>query len=120
MAGSSDFKFGMQLGFADAHHKITRRRKGGHGPALGDHPNIWGFPFNIYAMAEASYFKFGTQLAFAKARHKITGIGKSGHDLGLGKLPYIWGFPLILLQWPRCPLSISGASCLLRWSNFLG
>jgi len=32
-AGASDFKFGMQLGFAKAHHKITRRRKGGHGPA---------------------------------------------------------------------------------------
>ena len=31
----------------------------------------------------------------------------------LGKLPNIWGFPLIFLQRPRCPLSVSGASCLL-------
>jgi len=62
-------------------------------------------------MAEATDFKFGTQLGFAKANHKITPIGKNGHGLGLGKLPYILGFPLILPQRPRCPFSISGASC---------
>ena len=28
-------KFGAQLGFAKAHHIITRRRKGGRGPGLG-------------------------------------------------------------------------------------
>jgi len=39
-------------------------------------PEIWGFPFNISATAEASDFKFGTQLGFAKARHKITPRGK--------------------------------------------
>jgi len=27
-AEASDFKFGMQLGFAKAHHKITPRKKG--------------------------------------------------------------------------------------------
>jgi len=27
----SDFKFGAKLGFAKAHHKITRRRMGGRG-----------------------------------------------------------------------------------------
>jgi len=31
-ARTSDFKFGAQLGFAKAHHKITRRRKAGHVP----------------------------------------------------------------------------------------
>ena len=45
--GASDFKFGAQLGFAKAHHKITRRRKGGRGPGLGEFPKIWGFPFHI-------------------------------------------------------------------------
>ena len=104
-----DFKFGTQLGFAKAHHKITHRRKAGHGPGLVELPKIWGSPFNIYTMAEASDFKFGTQLRFA--HHKITPIEKSGHGLGIGKLPYIWGSPLILLQRPRCPLSVSGASC---------
>jgi len=60
MAEARDFKFGIQLRFAKAHHKITRIRKGGHGPGLGEFPKIWGFPFNIYTMAEASDFKFGT------------------------------------------------------------
>jgi len=40
MAGASDFKFDAPLGFAMAHHKITRRRKGG----LGELPNL-GVPF---------------------------------------------------------------------------
>ena len=81
-AGASDFKFGMQLGFAKAHHKITRRRKDGHGRKPGELPKIWVFPFNIYTMTEASDFKFGIQLGFAKAYHKITPIGKS--DMALG------------------------------------
>jgi len=34
MAEASDFKFGTQLGFAKAHHKIARRRKSGLGPVL--------------------------------------------------------------------------------------
>ena len=66
MAGASDFKFGTQLGFAKAHDKITRRRKGRGAPQ-----NL-GVLFNIYTMAEASDFKFGTQLGFAKPHHKIT------------------------------------------------
>jgi len=41
-AGACDFKFGAQLGFAKAHHKITRRRKGGRGPGLGKLSEIWG------------------------------------------------------------------------------
>ena len=28
------------------------------------------------------------------------------------ELPYIWGSSLIFLQRPRCPLSVSGASCI--------
>ena len=43
-AGASDFKFGTQLEFAKAHDKITRRRKGRHGPGLWVLPKIWGFP----------------------------------------------------------------------------
>ena len=78
-AGASDFKFGAQLGFAKAHHKITRRKKGGRGPGLGELPKIWRFPFNIYIMAN---FKFGIQLGFANAHYKITPIGKVGMALG--------------------------------------
>jgi len=40
----SDFKFGMQLGFAKGHHKITPRGKSGHGSGLGELPKIWGCP----------------------------------------------------------------------------
>jgi len=42
---------------------------------------------------------------------KTTTRGKRRRGLGLGKLPNIWGTPLIFLQRPRCPLSVSGASC---------
>jgi len=62
----------MQLGFAKPQHKITRRRKGGRGPGLGELSEIWGFPFNIYTMAEASHFKFDIQLGFGKANQEIT------------------------------------------------
>ena len=41
---TSDFKFGMQLGFAKAHHIITHRRKGGPGPGLGELTKISRFP----------------------------------------------------------------------------
>jgi len=41
---ASIFKFGKQLGFAKAHHKITHRRKGGHGPGLSELPKMWGSP----------------------------------------------------------------------------
>ena len=37
----------------------------GCGPELGELPEIWCFPFNISATAEASDFKYGTQLGFA-------------------------------------------------------
>jgi len=57
MAEGSDFKFGTQLGFVKAHHKITHIGKSGHGFGLGE-------------------------LAFAKARHKTTPRGKVGVDLG--------------------------------------
>jgi len=86
---ASDFKFGMQLRFAKAHHQ---------NPGLGELPDICGFPFNISATAKASDFKYGTQLGFAKARHKITPRGKSGGGLGLGSSPTFLGSPIIFLQ----------------------
>jgi len=77
-AGASNFKFGAQLGFARADHKITRRRKGGRDTGLEELSKMWGFPFNIYTVAEAGRFKFGTQLGFAKTHHKTTPRGKVG------------------------------------------
>jgi len=69
---ASDFKFGMQLRFAKAHHQIPLEEKVGVGPGLWELSEIYGFPFNISATAQASDFKFGTQLGIAKAHHKIT------------------------------------------------
>jgi len=51
---ASDFKFGMQLGFANAHHHLPLEEN--VGPGLGKLPNIWGFPFNISANYYAMYY----------------------------------------------------------------
>jgi len=56
----------MQLGF-----KI-QLEKSACGPGLGELPEIWGFPFNISATAQASDFKFDKELGLAKANHEIT------------------------------------------------
>jgi len=49
---ASDFKFGMQLEFAKAHHQIPLENNGcGHG--LGSSPKFKAF-FNITATAEAT------------------------------------------------------------------
>jgi len=93
-AGASVFKFGTQLGFAKALHKILRRRKDGHGPGLGKLLKIWGCPFNIYTIAEASDSKFGTQLGLPRPIIK-SHPEKSGCGFGLGMLLYIWGSLLI-------------------------
>jgi len=39
---ASDFKFGIQLGFAKAHHKNHTQKKIGRGLGLGKLSNIWG------------------------------------------------------------------------------
>jgi len=72
-----------KLAWAD--YKITPIPESGHGARLGELPKIWGFPFNISAMAETSDSKFGTQLGFAKAHHKIA--PRSGHGPGLKSIP---------------------------------
>ena len=40
-AEASNFKFGMQLGFAKAHHKNHNQKKIGSVLGLGKLPNIW-------------------------------------------------------------------------------
>ena len=66
----------MQLRVAKAHHEIPLEEKW-MWPWARELPEIWGFPYNISAAAEASDFKFGTQLGFDKDHHKITSTGKS-------------------------------------------
>jgi len=48
---TSDFKFGTQLGFAKADHKITLRAKSGGGLWPGELLKMLGFPDNISATA---------------------------------------------------------------------
>ena len=78
MAEASDFKFGTQLGFAKAHHKITPMEKSGCGLGLGELRIFWEFSYNISATAEASNFKVGMHLEFAKAHHITTPRGALG------------------------------------------
>jgi len=77
----------------------------GRGPALGELPKIWRFPFNVHTMSEASDFKFGKQLGFAKAHHKITPIGKVGVASGSVSSPKCWGYPIIFMQRLKLPAS---------------
>jgi len=53
-AKASNFKFGMLLEFAKAHHKIVPRGKRGGGLGLGEVRKILGFFYNISATAGAS------------------------------------------------------------------
>jgi len=83
-------------------------------PYYKSSPKFWGSPLifvTVCATAEVSNFKVGIQLGLAKAHHENHTQRKRGRGLELGKLPYIWGSPSIFLQWPRCSLSVSGASC---------
>ena len=63
MAEASEFKFGIELRFANSNYKITPNDKSGRGFHLGSFKNLEFF-FIIYAMAENSDFKFGAQLWF--------------------------------------------------------
>ena len=81
-AGASDFKFGAQLGFAKAHHKIASIEKSRHGLGLGELPKILWSHFSIYPMAEARDFKFITQFGFVNPYHNTTPRKKVGVALG--------------------------------------
>jgi len=84
MAEASDFNFGTQLGFAEAHHKISPRRKCGGALGRGKLLKILGFPYNISATAGTSDFKFGMHVEFTKSHQKTTPRGKVGVALDYG------------------------------------
>jgi len=109
-AGASDFEFGTQLGLAKAHYIITRRRKDGRGPGLGELPKIWGSP---------SIFTQWLKLATSNLVHSL-GLPRptiKPHPEKKWAWPWVrealiyFGYPLIFLQRPRCSLSVSGAFC---------
>jgi len=66
---------------------------------LGEPLKIWGFPFNIYAMAKCIYFKFGTVWMANLAHHKITQMIKVGLGHGMVRSLQNYASPLIFLQW---------------------
>jgi len=111
MAEASDFKFGMQDGFAKTHHEIPHRRMTGRGPVLYELPKILGFPLIFVQRLKLATSNLAWSWGSPRPIIKTTTKGKGGRDLGLGKLPNICGSPLILLQRPPCHLSVSGASC---------
>jgi len=115
MAGASDFKLGMQLGFAKARHKIIHGRQSGRVLGLGELTKILWFP--SCAMAEDSDSKFGVHMGFSKVYHKTISRGKRRRGLGLGNLTNIWGSPLIFLRRLHS-LSVNGASCIMLVSGW--
>ena len=74
---------------------------------------IWGFPFNIYTMAEARGFKFGTQLGFAKATIKWAWPW-------VMEAPCIWGSPLIFLQRRAVLLALAELLVLVTRQTIVG
>jgi len=71
-AGVSDFKFGTQLGFAKAHHKITPVGKSGVGLGLGKLPNISGFCIIFLQRLGLETENLVHSLGLPKAHHKTT------------------------------------------------
>jgi len=65
------------------------RRKCNCGPGLEELSEIWGFPFNISATAEARDFKFGTQLGFSKPIIKSHAEERVGVALSRGAPQYL-------------------------------
>ena len=64
----------LDMGFAKAYHYITRKRKGGRGPGLGELPKISGFRsiFTHWLKLPTSNLVHRlTQFGFAKAYNKI-------------------------------------------------
>jgi len=108
---SSDFKIGTRLGFAKAHHKIPYRRKCTRGPRLEEFPKILQFPFNICAATKLVTSNLAYRWGLPRPTIKPHPKEKWTHPWDRKAFKYL-GFTLVFLQRPRCPLSVSGASCL--------
>jgi len=74
MVKAKDFKFGTQLGFAKADHKITPRGKSGRDLRLEKQPNIWdsrliflqwpGCPLSV--IGASCWYQLPVSVGFAK------------------------------------------------------
>ena len=77
---TSNFKFGIQIGFGTSLPKTMFRTKLAW-VWLGSTHKIWD-PLRISATVEASNFKFGTQIGFGTSLPKTTFSTKIGGFLG--------------------------------------
>jgi len=94
---ASDFKSGLQLGFAKAHHEIPLEEKSvalgyGSSPKFGASPIIFQ---QRLGLATSNL----TRSWVCQGPSLITRRRKGVHGLGLGKLPKIWGSPSLFTQW---------------------
>ena len=89
------------------------RRKSGCGSGLGELPEIWGFPFNTSAMAEASDFKFGTAWVWQGPSLNPTPKKKMDVVLYYRSSQKFWGSPLIIVQRPK----LATSNLASRWSS---
>ena len=85
------------MGFAKAHRKVLPKKRV-RGLVLGELPNIWEFPFNIYAMAESIDFKFGTQFGWP-SRPIVTSYKQVDFGHGMVRSLQNYASHLIFLQW---------------------
>jgi len=92
-AVASDIKFGAQLGFAKAHHKITRRRKDGRGPGLGELAKIWEFPSIFTQLLKLATSNLVYSLGFPRSIIKSHPFEKVVMALGLESSAKILWFP---------------------------
>ena len=92
-AEASDYKFGMHLRFAKAHHKITPKGKSGLGPELGISLIFWGTPVIFLQSLKLATLNLVRGLGLPRAIIKLHPEKKCGRGPGLGKLPKILGFP---------------------------
>ena len=94
------------------------RLKSGCGVGLEEISKILGFYIIFLQRLKLATSNVACSWGWPRPTIKTTTRGKSGRGPGLGRLPNIWGFSSVLLQWPRCPLSVSWASYkLMHWKS---
>jgi len=82
MIKASDFKTGTRLEFAKAHHKITRQRKSGRSPGLGELRKILGFSLIFLQRLKLATSNLASSWGFRRPIIKITPREKVGVAFG--------------------------------------
>jgi len=80
----------MQLGFAKAHYKITLKRKGRHGPGLGEPPKFRGSPSIFTQWLKLVTSNLVHSLGLSRPIVKSHPEEKVGVALGYWSFPKYW------------------------------